>query len=65
MADFLEMEYVENIVAMYKQEPVSYDWTGKLVTDRFTVCPGVSVLFKYLIGVRPDDVDLAVPSLVR
>lgn len=66
MADFLEMGYVENIVAMYKQEPGYYDWTGALLTDeRFAVRLGVSVLFEYLIDERPDDVELAVPSLAR
>jgi hypothetical protein len=66
MADFLEMGHVENIVAMYKQEPRYYDWTGRLLTDeRFAVRLGVAVLFEYLVAERPDDVALAVPSLVR
>ena len=66
MADFLEMGHVENIVAMYKQEPRYYDWTGELLADeRFAVRLGVSVLFEYLIEDCPDDVGLAVPSLAR
>ena len=66
IADFLEMGHVENIVAMYKQEPRYYDWTGELLTDeRFAVRLGVSVLFEYLVDQRPEDVELAVPSLVR
>jgi hypothetical protein len=66
MADFLEMGHVENIVAMYKQEPRYYDWTGEILADeRFAVRLGVSVLFEYLLEDCPDDVDLAVPSLVR
>ena len=66
MADFLEMGHVENIVAMYKQEPRYYDWTGELLTDeRFAVRLGVSVLFEYLVEECPNAVDLAVPSLAR
>jgi len=66
MADFLEMGHVENIVAMYKQEPRYYEWTGELLTDeRFAVRLGVAVLFEYLVAERPGEVALAVPSLVR
>ena len=66
MADFLEMGHVENIVAMYKQEPRYYEWTGRLLTDeRFAVRLGVSVLFEYLVEQRPDDVGLAIPSLTE
>lgn len=66
MADFLDMGHVENIVAMYKQEPRYYEWTGKLLTDeRFAVRLGVAVLFEYLVAERPGEVALAVPSLVR
>ncbi len=66
MADFLEMGHVENIVAMYKQEPRYYEWTGRLLTDeRFAVRLGISVLFEYLVEQRPDDVRLAIPSLTE
>ncbi len=66
MADFLNMGHVENIVAMYRQDRRYYDWTGDLLTDeRFTVRLGVSVLFEYLVEDGPDNVALAVPSLVR
>ena len=66
IADFLHMGHVENIVAMYKQESRYYDWTGTLLTDeRFAVRLGVCVLFEYLIEDRPEDVALAIPSLVR
>jgi len=66
MADFLEMGHVENIVAMYKQEPRYYEWTGQLLTDeRFAVRLGVSVLFEYLIEQRPEEVRLAIPSLTE
>ncbi len=66
MADFLEMGHVENIVAMYKQEPRYYEWTGRLLTDeRFVVRLGVSVLFEYLVEQRPNDVRQAIPSLME
>ncbi len=66
IADFLDMGYVENIVAMFKQEPRYYQWTGRLLEDeRFAVRLGVSVLFEYLVEVRPGDVNLAVPSLAE
>jgi len=66
IADFLEMGYVENIVAMFKQDPRYYRWTGDLLTDeRFAVRLGVSVLFEYLVDERPNDVYLALPSLGR
>jgi len=64
IADFLEMGHVENIVAMFKQEPRYYQWVGNLLHDeRFAVRLGVSVLFEYLVAERPDDVNLAIPSL--
>ena len=66
IADFLEMGYVENIVAMFKQEPRYYQWTGDLLSDeRFAVRLGVSVLFEYLVEERPEQIELAVPSLAR
>jgi hypothetical protein len=66
IADFLEMGYVENIVAMFKQEPRYYQWTGDLLRDeRFAVRLGVSVLFEYLVEERPEQIELAVPSLAR
>lgn len=66
IADFLEMGHVDNIVAMFKQEPRYYNWTGKLLNDeRFAVRLGVSVLFEHLVEVRPNDIVLAIPSLVR
>ena len=66
IADFLEMGYVENIVAMFKQESRYYQWTGDLLEDeRFAVRLGVSVLFEYLVEDRPDEVNLAVPSLAQ
>ena len=59
IADFLEMGHVENIVAMFKQELLYYDWVGALLKDeRFAVRLGISVLFEYLLEERPDEVHL-------
>ena len=66
IADFLEMGYVENIVAMFKQDQRYYEWVGELIKDeRFAVRLGVSVLFEYLIEDCPEDTHLAIPSLVQ
>ena len=66
IADFLEMGHLDNIVAMFKQEPAYYDWIGEILTDeRFAVRLGVSVLFEELIEQRPEDTRLAIPSLVQ
>jgi hypothetical protein len=65
IADFLAMGHVDNIVAMFRQEPRYYDWTGLLLTDeRFSVRLGVSVLFEQLILLCPEQLPLAIPSLV-
>jgi len=48
--DFLEMGYVENIAAMFHQEPRYLEWTGAVLDDeRFNVRLGVSVLFEELL----------------
>ncbi len=65
IGDFIEMGHVENIVAMFKQEPDYYRFTGDLIRDeRFMVRMGMAVLFEELAVVRPDDLALAIPSLL-
>lgn len=65
ITDFLEMGHVENIIAMFKQDPSYYALTGQLIQDeRLMVRVGVAVLFEDLIESRPDHVELAIPSLV-
>ena len=65
MADFLEMGHVENIMAMVRQDPSLYRLTGDLLRDeRFMVRMGVAVLFEAMREERPDEVPLAIPSLV-
>ena len=65
IADFIELGHVENIVAMFKQDLSLYAMTGDLLRDeRFIVRMGMAVLFEELAAIRPDEVSLAVPSLV-
>lgn len=64
ISDFLEMGHVENIMAMFKQDPSCYALTGKLIQDeRFMVRIGLAVLFEELAMLKPDDVVLAIPNL--
>ncbi|MBI4792233.1 MAG: HEAT repeat domain-containing protein [Deltaproteobacteria bacterium] len=65
IADFIELGHVENIVSMFKQEKDYYQYTGQLIRDeRFMVRMGLAVLFEELVAARPQDVLLAVPSLL-
>ena len=65
IGDFLDMGHVENITAMFRQEPRYYGWTGEILNDpRFQVRLGVSVLFEELRLLQPEKMDLAIPSLL-
>ena len=65
IGDFLDMGHVDNITAMFRQEPRYFGWTGEILNDpRFQVRLGVSVLFEELRLVQPDKIDLAIPSLL-
>ena len=65
IGDFLELGHVENIIAMFKQDRGLYDLTGDLLKDeRFTVRLGIAVLFEELAVSHPQDVPLAIPSLL-
>ncbi len=65
IADFLELGHVENIVAMFRQDPGCLALTGALLRDeRFRVRLGVAVLFEELLAlVAAPVLDGAVPSL--
>lgn len=66
IADFLDQGHVENIVAMFRREPKYYGWTGEILSDdRFSVRLGVSVLFEELQTMQPDQLPLAIPSLIK
>ena len=65
IADFLEMGHVENIMAMFKQDPAIYALSGELLRDeRFMVRMGMAVLFEEMMAIRHQDVPLAIPSLL-
>ncbi len=65
IGDFLELGHVENIVAMFKQDPSLYSLTGDLLRDeRFAVRLGVAVLFEELAVIKPADLHLAIPALL-
>lgn len=64
ITDFIEMGHVENIIAMFKEDPSYYELTGDLLRDeRFMVRIGVAVLFEELVTAKPEDVGRAVSSL--
>ena len=66
IADFLEMGHAENIVAMFRREPLYYTWVGEILDDeRFSVRLGLSVLFEELKSLQPERLALAIPSLSR
>lgn len=66
IGDFLEMGHVENIFEMFKRETLYYGWVGELLDDeRFAVRLGISVLFEELKLRHPQDLHLAVPSLLQ
>ena len=65
IADFLEMGHVENIMAMFKQDTSLYALSGELLRDeRFMVRMGMAVLFEEMKALRPQEVALAIPSLL-
>jgi len=65
IADFLEMGHVENIMAMFKQDTALYALSGELLRDeRFMVRMGMAVLFEEMKALRPQEVALAIPSLL-
>ena len=64
IADFLEMGHVENIVSMFKKEPLYFEWAGEILQDeRFNVRLGLTILFEEFQTQRLDDMSRAIPSL--
>jgi hypothetical protein len=65
IGDFLELGHVENIMAMFKQDPSLYALSGGLLRDeRFRVRMGMAVLFEEMMAIHPQEVALAIPSLL-
>jgi len=65
IADFLELGHLDNIIAMFRQDPSCLLLSGVLIGDeRFKVRMGVAVLFEELVGMLPVSIlDAALPSL--
>lgn len=65
IADFLEMGHVDNIIAMFKQDPSCLPLSGELIQDeRFMVRMGMAVLFEELVAAMPAaGLNAAIPSL--
>ncbi|MEW6220843.1 MAG: HEAT repeat domain-containing protein [Thermodesulfobacteriota bacterium] len=65
IADVLEMGHVENVVAMFKEDPALHLLVGDLIRDqRYMVRLGVAVLFEELVAARPAEAAQAVPALI-
>jgi len=65
IADFLEMGHIENIVAMFRQDPRYYTWSGDLLKDqRFNVRLGMAVLFEELKIIQPQELEKAEDALI-
>lgn len=63
--DFLEMGYVDNIVAMFYREPHYFGWTGEILDDeRFNVRLGVLILFEALKERQSKHLEQAIDSLL-
>jgi len=65
IADYMERGFLENIIDMFKHDSTLYSMVGDLISDeRIRVRIGITALMEELSGKRPQDVSLAVPSLV-
>ncbi len=65
IADFISMGHLENIQAMFRQDPGLYQLSGELISDeRFMVRMGMVVLFEELARDNRQDLHLALPSLL-
>lgn len=66
IADFLELGHVDNIIAMFTQDPSCLLLSGVIIQDeRFKVRMGMAVLFEELVMILPHTMlDNAVPSLL-
>lgn len=65
IGDFLEKGLVDDIISMFKQDLSLYAWSGQLLDDeRFVVRMGMAILFETLAEVKPDEIRLALDSLI-
>lgn len=65
ISDFLEQGLADNIVSMFKAEPVYYHLSGEILKDeRFAVRMGLVLVFEELVSLGVVDVALAIPVLI-
>lgn len=65
IGDTIETGLVENVAAMFRQDPDLYLLAGDLIRDeRFVVRVGMAVLFEELAVTRPAEIRLAIPALL-
>lgn len=65
IGDFLEQGLAENIVIMFRRDPSYLKWTGDLLKDdRLSVRLGITMVIEELTTSIPDDLPLALPSLI-
>ena len=65
IGDTIETGLVENVAAMFLQDPDLYQLAGELIRDeRFVVRVGTAVLFEELAVTRPAEIRLATPVLL-
>ncbi len=66
IADYMEKGFLENIIDMFKYDTSLYSMVGDLLKDeRIRVRIGITALIEELANERPEDVKLAIPSLME
>ncbi|NOY64003.1 MAG: HEAT repeat domain-containing protein [Nitrospirae bacterium] len=65
IADYMNKGFLENIIDMFKYDNTLYCFVGDLIKDeRIRVRIGTTALIEELKAIRPDEVALAIPSLL-
>lgn len=65
IADYMNKGYLENIIDMFKYDTSLYRFIGDMITDeRIRVRIGTTALIEELKETRPEEVALALPSLL-
>jgi hypothetical protein len=65
ISDFLEQGLADNIVSMFKAEPLYYHLVGEILKDeRFAVRMGLVLVFEDLVAAGISEVVQAIPVLV-
>jgi len=65
IADYMNKGFLENIIDMFKYDTSLYRFVGDLIKDeRIRVRIGTTALIEELKEIRPEEVALAIPSLL-